>query len=295
MTPKVLWEEMFPDEFLEVKNRCPICYSAYGLAEPHGSYNALGLDFIKARGIVEMAAKTHGGIVAPPTAWHISERPEFHMGTKGWFSRVGIDEPLTSSIPPNLFYRLVLYQIRAFDARGFHAAILVTGHYGGLEKTLRLLCEYYLRKTESPIRLYAVADWELIRFEDYSGDHAGITETSQLMALRPDLVDIARPSVPPELGTRYAGVNFPAKGGKMPSQQLGESIIRSQIERLGEIKDELLKAYCPQEGWQTPSMTETDAIWHQFELLTRRYWTETFEEYAQGSTPKFPGWDALGE
>ncbi len=295
MTRKVLWEEMFPDEFLETRNRCPVCYSAYSLSEPHGPYNALGLDFIKARGVVEMAAKAHGGIVAPPMAWHISERPEFHTGPEGWFSRVGIDEPLASSIPSDLFYRLVLYQIRAFDARGFHAAILVTGHYGGLERTIRLLCEYYLRRTGSPIRLHAVADWELIQFENYSGDHAGITETSQLMAIRPDLVDLGRQSVQPELGTRYAGTRFPTKDGKMPNRQLGENIVQSQIERLGEIKDELLSAYCPQAGWQVPSMTDTEVIWHRFDLLTRRYWTGTFAEYAQGTAPQFPGWEALGE
>jgi creatinine amidohydrolase len=295
VTQKVLWEEMFPDEFLEVRNRCPVCYSAYGLSEPHGPYNALGLDFIKARGIVEMAAKAHGGIVAPPVAWHISEWPGFHTGTEGWFSKVGVDEPLASSIPPDLFYRLVLYQIRAFDARGFHAVILVTGHYGGPERTIRLLCEYYLRRTGSPIRLHAVADWELIRFENYRGDHAGVTETSQLMTIRPDLVDLDRRSVQSELGTRYAGTEFPTKDGSMPNWQLGENIIQSQIERLGEIKDELLSAYRPQKGWQAPSMTDAESIWHRFDFLTRRYWTGTFAEYVKGTAPRFPGWEALGE
>ena len=54
---KVRWEEMFPDEFLELLDRRPVCYVAYGLAEPHGAYNALGLDFLKAQALVERAAR----------------------------------------------------------------------------------------------------------------------------------------------------------------------------------------------------------------------------------------------
>ncbi|MDA0836676.1 MAG: creatininase family protein [Planctomycetota bacterium] len=292
---KVRWEEMFPEEFVESRDASPICYMGYGLAEPHGAYNALGLDFIKAQGILERAATESGGIVAPPMAWHITDLPAFHTGRDGWFNGVGIRQSLASSIPADLFYRMVLFQIRAFDARGFHAAILVTGHYGGLERHIRLLCEYYLRRTCSPIQLYACADWELIRHEDYRGDHAGVTETSQLMAVRPDLVDLEREDVPAELGTNYAGSKFPDNKGRSPSRELGEKIVNSQIERLGEIKDELLAAYTPRENWTAPSMTEAEDIWHRYEALTRKYWSVTYEEYRKKSVPEFPGWEAFGE
>ena len=159
---RVRWEEMLPHELLEARDRFPLCWMAYGLAEPHGAYNALGLDWLKAYALVESAAKQHGGIVAPPFAWHIQEVPEFHDDGKGhgWLCEAGVRQPLCSSIPADLFYRTVFYQIRAMDARGFHAAILVTGHYGGVEKVLRKVCEYYLRRTGSPIRLHAIADWE---------------------------------------------------------------------------------------------------------------------------------------
>ena len=160
--PKVKWEEMFPDELLAAIRERRVCYMAYGLAEPHGAYNALGLDWLKAYELVLRAARTHGGVVAPPFAWHIQERPEFH---DEWLARVGVTQPLCSSIPTDLFLRMVLYQIRAIDARGFHAAILVTGHYGGLERYIRLLCEYYTLRTGSPLKLHAIADWEAICLE----------------------------------------------------------------------------------------------------------------------------------
>jgi creatinine amidohydrolase/Fe(II)-dependent formamide hydrolase-like protein len=267
---KILWEEMFPDEFVELRNRHPVCYMAYGLAEPHGPYNALGLDFVKARAIVERAAREHGGIVAPPFAWHIQENPAFHTGPEGWLTRVGVIQPLSSSISTELFFKTALYQIRAFDARGFRAAILVTGHYGGLEKTLRLLCEHYLEQSGSPIRLYACADWELIDYQDYRGDHAGVCETSQLMALRPELVDLKRTAAPAELGERFAGTAFPDSKGRSPDRDAGERIVQSQIRTLGEMGGRLLAEYVPVEDWQAPSWTDLDAFWSCFETATRQ-------------------------
>ena len=285
---KVRWEEMLPDELMEAIRAHPVCYCAYGLAEPHGAYNALGLDWLKAQAIVELAANEHGGVVAPPFAWHVQERVAFD-----WCAKMGIRHPLASSIPADLFYQTVLYQIRAIDARGFHVGILVTGHYGGLENDMRLLCDYYTRATGSPLQLFAAADWELIRFENYRGDHAGICETSQLMFLRPELVDLTRRDQDSPDGP-WAGSDLPLPDGRMPSAELGGNIVRSQIERLGEVQTELLAAYSPVSDWKAPSLERTQNIWHEFEFLTRDYWwcSLTWEEYRAGKRPEFPGWDA---
>jgi creatinine amidohydrolase/Fe(II)-dependent formamide hydrolase-like protein len=288
---KVRWEEMLPDELLAAIDECPVCYMAYGLAEPHGAYNALGLDWLKAYALCERAAATHGGVVAPPFCWHIQEVPHFD-----WCAANGIRQPLASSIPGDLFYHLVLHQLRVFDVRGFHAAILITGHYGGVERDMRLLCDYYGRRTATPLRLYCIADWECIRFEDYRGDHAGICETQQLMALRPELVDLSRKEPSPRSGT-WAGTQFPDSQGRSPIREVGERIVASQIECLGKVAGELLESYEPVAGWAGPSQNDVDDIWHRFERLTRKYWllsTTYPEEYREGPPP-FPGWEALGE
>src|SRR5918997_6408299 len=73
MTPKVRWEEMFPDELDAALARRPVVYLTYGLCEPHGLHNAVGLDALKAHAIACRAAETHGGIVAPPFVWHMHE------------------------------------------------------------------------------------------------------------------------------------------------------------------------------------------------------------------------------
>ena len=288
---KVRWEEMFPDELREAIRGCPVCLAAYGLAEPHGPYNAIGLDFLKARALLERAARAHGGVVAPPFAWHIQERPEFD-----WPRQHGVEQSYCSSIPAALFYKMVLYQVRAMDARGFHAGILVTGHYGGLENDMRLLCEFYRRKTGSPIRLRALADCELIRYEDYRGDHAGVCETSQMMFLHPDLVDLLRDAATSPMGP-FGGTTFPTKNGRTPSAELGEKIVTSQIDRLAEIERELLRDYEPRKDWAAPSFPAVEGLWARFEDITRKYWwcSRTWDEWQAGESLEFPGWDVFGE
>ena len=288
---KVRWEEMFPDELLAAIAACPVCYVPYGLAEPHGAYNALGLDWLKATAICERAAAAFGGVVAPPIAWHMQDMPGFDF-----CGHVGVRHPLTSAIGVGLFLQLVLYNLRALDARGFHAAILVTGHYGGPERDMRLLADYYVRRTGSPMRIHAGSDAELIRHEDYHGDHAGVCETSQLLALRPELVDLGRREEESPNGP-WAGTRFPLPDGRAPSRELGEKIVASQIAHLGEIQQALLGAYRPLDGWQAPTLTDVEALWARFELRTRKYWVtaQTWDEYVNGKLPPFPGWEALGE
>jgi len=294
-TKAVRWEELLPHEFVEIRDRRPVCYAAYGLAEPHGAYNALGLDWLKAYALVESAAKAYGGIVAPPCAWHIQELPHFHGdGTgEGWLCDAGVRQPLCSSIPADLFFRMVLYQIRAMNARGFHVAVLVTGHYGGVEIVMRKICEFYTRQTGSPIRLHAIADWECID-EDlpYRGDHAGVCETSQLMVLRPGLTDLSCRAGNEELGKRYAaGLDF--DNGPIPTEEIGERIVESQIRNLGETAKRLLLEYQHKDGWVAPNLDETEDIWRSFERLTAKYWTVSYTEYKAGKPYPSPDWEEL--
>ena len=57
---KVRWEEMFPDELQEAQASYPLVYLSYGLCEPHGPHNAIGLDEIKAYELCLRAAREHG-------------------------------------------------------------------------------------------------------------------------------------------------------------------------------------------------------------------------------------------
>ena len=66
MRREVRWERMFPDELEAAFEKCPVVYFCYGLCEPHGPQNSVGLDALKAHAIACRTAHKHGGIVAPP-------------------------------------------------------------------------------------------------------------------------------------------------------------------------------------------------------------------------------------
>lgn len=134
---------------------------------------------------------------------------------------------------------------------------------------------------------------DALEFEDYKGDHAGMCETQQLMALCPQLVDLGR-KAPTAPADPWCGAVF-AKTGRRPNRETGEKIIASQVEKLGRIQRELLGAYEPKDGWAVPNQDRVEEYWQTFERITRKYWTasSTFDEYRAGAPP-FPGWDALG-
>src|SRR5215471_10770898 len=118
--PKVRWEEMFPDELDAALDRSPLVYLTYGLCEPHGLHNAVGLDALKAHALACAAAEEHGGIVAPPFFWHVHEIG-YHAA---WAERtIGDRNPWLTALPPWVLYKMFFYQLRTVAARGFHAAI----------------------------------------------------------------------------------------------------------------------------------------------------------------------------
>ena len=70
---EVRWERMFPDALEAAFEACPMVYLPYGLCEPHGWHNAVGMDAIRAYECSCQAAQAHGGLVAPPFYWHCHE------------------------------------------------------------------------------------------------------------------------------------------------------------------------------------------------------------------------------
>jgi creatinine amidohydrolase len=268
MKEKVRWEEMFPDELQKAQAEFPLVYLPLGLCEPHGPHCAIGLDAVKAHEICIRAAQTYGGIVAPPFFWHIHETG-YHAPWGD--AMLGNVNTFMTSLPPWVMLRVFLYQLRAMSVRGFHSAIVVTGHYGGNQHDLRLVADIFSR--HNSMKVSAWADNELIDHPIYHGDHAGATETSQLWYLRPDLVDISR------LTPEFVENHYYAAGATSPlsSRKLGEEIVCSQITRLGKIGRELVDSYVDP-GDQSPlSFDETEEIWkeiesHKNEWVTLKLW-----------------------
>ena len=234
MSAKARWEEMFPDELNAALQRCPLVYLTYGLCEPHGPYNAVGLDAFKVHRLACRAAEAHGGIVAPPFFWHAHE---FGIEAKWAHDTIGDHNPWLTDVPPWVLYRMVLYHLRAVAARGFQAAIVLSGHapYG---EDLSRIAEVFAR--HSPLRIWAGEEWAAAAHPPPGGGHAGKYETSIFWALCPDLVDISR------LKRKNGRVELGFAAGsdaEEASRKLGERLVEERVEWLGRKADELLAAF----------------------------------------------------
>ncbi|MDA0746923.1 MAG: creatininase family protein [bacterium] len=238
--PEVRWERMFPDQLEAAFSKCPLAYFPYGLCEPHGPHNVVGLDSLKAHGIACEAARTHGGIVAPPDYWHIHELGGYAL----WLERtVGqVERSWMTCMPPWQHFKNICYHIRMADHLGFHAAIFFTGHYGPNWKDLKTLLA--LLQPHVGTRLFGLPDFEANQpgFDQDNksgGDHAGKVETSLLWALEPDGVDLSR--IPPE---DAPGPHF-AMGAtaRQSNRKTGERMVADEVRWLGDKGRELLDAY----------------------------------------------------
>jgi creatinine amidohydrolase len=231
---------MFPDELEEQFAACPVVYFAYGLCEPHGPQNTLGLDTLKAHAIACHTARACGGIVAPPDSWHIHELSGYAVWAH---QRVGqVERKWLTSVPPWVHFKNVCYHLRAADALGFHAAVLITGHYGPNWRDLKILLD--LVQPYVGTRLYGLPDFEANQpgfagDGKSGGDHAGRVETSLLWAVEPDCVDLSRLPAPDDVGQHFAM----EPDAYEANRRVGERMVADEVRWLTDKVHELLAAY----------------------------------------------------
>ena len=223
---KVKYEEMLPHELDEAIKEFPVAYVPFGSLEWHGRHMALGNDTLKAYGILLQAATTHGGVVVPPTYWGRMEHwmPGCHPG-----------------LPPEVVDGLFTAIFRGLVTVGFKVVIGVTGHDVKVQMDA-------MQKAVDAITVpgrsagFAMMEGHLYDLPGDEMDHAAHWETSILMYLRPDLVEMDRiknEDLVTKEGTEAAGI-----WGRDPrahsSRELGEKIVRRIAGNIGKKAQELL-------------------------------------------------------
>lgn len=191
--PKVRYEEMFPWELAQALADAPICYLPLGVLEWHGEHNALGLDAIKAHTVCIHAAEQSGGIVVPPFYWSSDWREDLPDGN---YLTGGIERGEQYHVPgsmfwirPETFRAILLDMYEAMRRRGFRVIVVVCGHFPGVEPARESGAEFLAMHPE--MRGLFVTDREVVADLPYPAEHAAGGETSLLMAIRPDLVDLS--------------------------------------------------------------------------------------------------------
>lgn len=278
---KIKWTELLPDEFLERQQLCPVVYLPMGLCEPHGHIAAFGLDTLKAEYICEAAAKKSGGIVAPTQGYHIHETG-YHAP---WLEEVlGNVNPYMAAIPPEILLHFFLYQLRAFYNANFKAVVVITGHAGGNQEDMRLVAATFMEKY--PLIIEVKTDPELVKGK-FEGDHAGKFEISQLMYIRPDLIDmskISRQKEDKKLGRFALG-----EDASEATFQLGKEIITACIEETCRIVERLQQAGEEVRLYEKLSFQQMEVLWEEI-LSKRKQWSTWNLHRGQEPSPEGSKW-----
>jgi creatinine amidohydrolase len=194
---KVQFEEMFPWELARALAEAPICYVPLGVLEWHGEHSAVGLDTLKAHAICVRAAQQSGGVVVPPLYWATDTREDLPDGS---YLTGGVEHGERYHVPGNMFwirpetFRCLLLDIyEAVRRRGFRVIVVVSGHWSrpGNLPVIRASGEAFLAQYPR-MKWVLLTDQEVVPDLHYPWEHAAGGETSLLMAIRPDLVDLSK-------------------------------------------------------------------------------------------------------
>jgi creatinine amidohydrolase len=234
---KVRYEELLPHEFEERLAVRPVGYLPIGTLEWHGVQNALGADFIQSGGLFERAARRFGGIVFPPL-WLGPDRIDVRQERP---DLVGMDTANTTQphrqlpgscywAPKGLFLSMV-EAVLAQAARAGFKCIVADGH--GPSRTA------FGQEADAWERQFDIKLVSAVR--DFQGqwktqmDHAGRNETSIMMAVAPEWVDLTQ--LPGDRADWPVGV-----AGEDPrdsTADFGDELIEATLELIGAKLDAL--------------------------------------------------------
>lgn len=235
------WDELTASDWPRAMERsASTIILPIGILEKHGPHAPMGSDLIHVREWAARAAKREYAVVFP----------DFFYGQ----INEARHQPGTFSLPPRVVWDLLEAACDEMGRNGFKKILIVNGHGGNPE-----LIRYFLQTQLGRRRDYVVyfftpesepavdAKVQAMRRSDPAGDmHAGERETSTLLYLRPDLVQMDRAGTEsgasqkrlslPDLYTPiwwYAGFpNHYAGEGDKATAELGRVLTEARIDAL---------------------------------------------------------------
>ncbi len=203
----VRFELLRPGEIIAERARCPVAYQPIGPLEWHGPHMPLGTDPLHADAVACRVAEEIGGVVLPTLYWGTERerRPGMlrAIGFQGDEWIVGMDFPANSMkslyTVEDIFGVVVRARLDLLVRQHYRLIILVNGHgaTNHLAALARLAAEFTV---ESPARVLLITAFEPDPDGTISIGHADAIETSLMMALYPDAVDLTTlPALPAAL------------------------------------------------------------------------------------------------
>jgi len=251
-----------PEQIVTRRESHPVAYIPIGTLEWHGAHNPVGADTLQAEGLATLCAREGGGLVFPPL-YYGESRSESLMES-GAADRDQIAEAMHLS-PENFlpdkqpfspteqalnYQRLLLHILAEVESLGFALGVLVAGHYPLIDHARAAVLLFNKRRYSKYHGMLAWACVDYLFLEDrypFAGDHAAGWETSHLLALHPETVDLS--CLPPE-GEPLTGVM-----GRLPPQRADAELGRRSLEEsaqaiLKEVRHRLARPELyKQHGW----------------------------------------------
>src|SRR3954454_9354515 len=153
-----------------------------GATEQHGPHGPLATDVIIPNEIARRVAPTIGAVVAPPLPYTLS------------YPHVGFTGLVHIRIPT--FMALIEDLCASFAASGFRRIIYLNGHYDNTY-AIAYACATAAERMPKGVKAFPVNYWDALSEAEVAefsglknGLHANLAETSAVMAINPDLVDL---------------------------------------------------------------------------------------------------------
>ena len=233
-------ERLRPGQFNRLKNEQPILFVPLGTVEWHERHQPLGLDGLKAHGICCRVADRTGGIVFPALFWGVDTYRTSSNGRilRGMDSECGFRLPgSVYQIAENTFECLLRDMLKEAFSAGFEVVVLFTGHNSPVQESLIRKVALDANERAGRTVVLPTNDWENARHEfAWAGDHAAKWETSLMMALEPELVDLSiLPNRPTGL-TAIGGIDPRDEASRDLGEQALEVIVSTLTDKIGSIR-----------------------------------------------------------
>lgn len=251
MNTEVRYHMCRPAQVRARRDACPVVYIPIGTIEWHGPQNPLGADSLQAEGLALLCAQKGGGLVFPPL-YYGESRSESLMEANA-DDRDAIAREM--GLPPDNFLperqpfspmeqvlnyqRLLLHILAEAESLGFRLGVLVAGHYPLIDHARSAVLLFNKRRYSKYHGMLAWACVDYLAVRDKhpeSGDHAAGWETSHLLALHPQSVDLGL--LPPK-GDKLVGImgtmapqDATAEFGRQTIEDAAEVIVKEVAHRL---------------------------------------------------------------
>ena len=208
---EVRLEYLRPREIEQAQSACATIFQPLGTIEWHGVHNVVGVDSLKAHALCVRAACRGGGVVSPTLYGGVGGLSQPHTF---------VMEP-ENSVFSNQLRPWVEQLCHEMARDGFKAIIILTGHYGAAQQIV--VREAAVRMSRAlGIPVLGTAEYMLAIDVNYVGDHAAWGETSLMMELYPETVDLSRLGKPPHQGV---GGRDPRESSAKDGKLLTETIV----------------------------------------------------------------------